>query len=327
MKRTRKKKWSLLVLRDADQNVKQFRVSKRSVVAAPAAAVLAVSSCIALLQLRSANELAYVEEAMTAQVNAYTHTIQEKDESVVSLKLEIERLKKQSTEMKTKLTDLKQLETKLQKFTETYGRTVSPTEAVNVPRKEVSTSSYSASADDAARTMAKLAAQSDLDFRAIASLVDAMGVTMADSLRKTQLRRAQLAAIPSGWPTQSHKLTSGFGYRKDPFTGRSTFHAGVDISGDEGDTIFAAADGTVTETGSNASKGNYIVITHRNNLKTVYYHLKRVEAKRNDTVVRGEKIGLLGTTGRSTAPHLHFQIMQNDEPVNPLKYLRLVKED
>ncbi|CAH1210875.1 hypothetical protein PAECIP111893_03311 [Paenibacillus plantiphilus] len=325
MKRARKSKWSLLILRDADQNVKQFRVSKRSVVAAPAAAVLAVSGCIALLQLRSAYQLGSVEDVMAAQVNTYVHTINEKDESVVSLQHEVERLRKQTTEMKTKLTDLKQLEAKLQQFTETYGSTVRPSKSVNARKKEVSTSSYSAA--DEARALAKLATDSDLDFRAIANLVDTMEVTMADSLRKTKLRQAELAALPSGWPTQSHKLTSSFGYRKDPFTGRSTFHAGVDIGGQEGDPVFAAADGTVTETGSNASKGNYIVITHHNKLKTVYYHLKRADAKRNDTVVKGEKIGLLGTTGRSTAPHLHFQIMQNDEPVNPLKYLRLVKED
>lgn len=325
MKRTRKSKWSLLVLRDADQNVKQFRVSKRSVVAVPAAAVLAVSGCIALLQLRSAYQLGNAEDVMAAQKITYIHAINEKDERVLSLKHEVERLRKQTVEMNSKLTDLKQLEAKLQQFTETYGSTVRPSQAVNARKKEVTTSSYSAA--DEARALVKLAADSDLDFRAITSMVDTMEVTMADSLRKAQLRQAELAALPSGWPTSSKRLTSGFGYRKDPFTGRSAFHAGIDIGGQEGDPVFAAADGTVTETGSSSSKGNYIVITHRNKLKTVYYHLKRAEVKRNDTILRGEKIGLLGTTGRSTAPHLHFQIMQNDEPVNPLKYLRLVKED
>nr|WP_246427444.1 M23 family metallopeptidase [Paenibacillus phyllosphaerae] len=150
---------------------------------------------------------------------------------------------------------------------------------------------------------------------------------MSESLRQAKQRQAELDALPSGWPTISRTLTSSFGYRTDPFTGRSTFHAGIDIGGEPGDPVFAAGDGLVTETGSDSSKGNYIVITHSNGLQTVYYHLKRITAKLNDSALRGDKIGELGSTGRSTAPHLHFQIMQKDEAVNPLPYLRLVKED
>lgn len=175
--------------------------------------------------------------------------------------------------------------------------------------------------------MVRLAVESNLDFRSITKLVTSMEETMSASLRQERLRQAKLAALPTGWPTLSHILTSGFGYRSDPFTGRTTFHAGIDIGGKSGDPVFAAADGIVLETGTDSSRGNFIVIGHDDQLQTTYYHLKRIEAKQNDTVVRGEKIGLLGSTGRSTAPHLHFQIMQGDEPVNPFNYLRLVKED
>ncbi|MGO4374671.1 M23 family metallopeptidase, partial [Paenibacillus sp. MCAF20] len=73
--------------------------------------------------------------------------------------------------------------------------------------------------------------------------------------------------------------------------------------------------------------GKYIVIEHLGGLKTTYMHLKQIESKEGDLVVRGEKIGLLGSSGRSTGPHLHFQILQQSEPVNPLKYLALVKEN
>nr|WP_232243046.1 M23 family metallopeptidase [Paenibacillus sp. GSMTC-2017] len=128
-------------------------------------------------------------------------------------------------------------------------------------------------------------------------------------------------AIPSHWPTRSKQLTSSFGYRKDPFTGRATFHAGIDISGDSGDAVFSAADGTVNEVGFDSQLGNYVIIEHLGGLQTAYMHLKKIDAREGDIVVRGEKIGQLGSSGRSTGPHLHFQIMQKNEPVNPLKYL------
>lgn len=325
MKRARGSKWSFLIMRGADRNVKQFHVSKRSVVAAPAVVILAVSGCIAGLQLRSAYHLHKTEQILIMQRAAYTQTIQAKEKSVILLQQEIDRMKKESSDREDKLSDLLELEAKLKQFTEAYGNTVHPEGPVHVPKEQITTESYSPSEE--ARHMVRLAVESNLDFRSITRLVTSMEETMSASLRQERLRQAKLAALPTGWPTLSHILTSGFGYRSDPFTGRTTFHAGIDIGGKSGDPVFAAADGVVVETGNDSSRGNFVVIQHDDQLQTTYYHLKRIEANKNDTVARGEKIGLLGSTGRSTAPHLHFQIMQGDEPVNPFNYLRLVKED
>jgi murein DD-endopeptidase MepM/ murein hydrolase activator NlpD len=326
LKRARGNKWSFLVIRGAEHHVKQFRVSKRSVVAAPAAAVLAVSGCITGLQLRSAAELRQAKEEMATQSAAFAQTVQAKDQSLARLQQELARLKKQAAEMQTKLSDLQELETKLRQFTEAYGAAVQPEGPVNATQ-DGAAESASYSADSEARALVKLAAENNLDFRAVTSLVDTMSATMAESMRKERLRRAELAALPSGWPTESRLLTSGFGYRTDPFTGRSMFHAGIDIGGDVGDPIFAAAAGEVLEAGYDAARGNYIVIGHRNGLKSAYFHLHRIAVKEGESVKRGEQIGLLGSTGRSTGAHLHFQIMQEDKPINPFKYLRLVKED
>ncbi|BBH21817.1 hypothetical protein Back11_31620 [Paenibacillus baekrokdamisoli] len=325
LKRTRGSKWSLLIMRGADRNVRQFQVSRRSIIAAPAVAVLAVSGCIAGLQFRSAYHLHLTEQTLATQRASFAQNVQAKDKKVALLQQEIDRLKQQTSDMEDKLTDLQELEAKLKQFTDAYSSTVHQSAPVQAPEQSITNDSYSPTKE--AHRMIKLAMESKLDFRAFSSLIDTMAETMTASLKRDQLRRAEQAAIPSGWPTRSHMLTSGFGYRTDPFTGRSTFHAGIDIAGKQGDAVIAAADGVVLETGTNDSKGNYIIIKHTKNLKTTYYHLKRIVVNRNDIVVRGEKIGLLGSTGRSTAPHLHFQIMQEDEPVNPFNYLRLVKED
>ncbi|WP_127531077.1 peptidoglycan DD-metalloendopeptidase family protein [Paenibacillus kobensis] len=337
MKRSPKPKWSFVLMRGADKSVKQFKVSKRSVVAAPAAAVLALSGCIAALQIRSAFKIDSLHDEMSQQSNSFTHTVNNKDDSIGTLQEEIRRLNRQAEEMKGKINDLRELENKLKTFIEQYGR-LTETSAASTPAdtrtkadQTVSPLSSSASASASAsasptvqeaKSLIAMAEQSGLDFREISSLVDSMESAMEQSVKQAQARQAILDALPTGWPTKRpSKLTSSFGYRSDPFTHKSTFHAGVDIGGSTGDPVFSAADGTVEETGRDASEGNYIVINHHNGLKTKYMHLSRIEASAGDEVVRGEKIGLMGSTGRSTGAHLHFQIMQHDEPINPMRYL------
>jgi murein DD-endopeptidase MepM/ murein hydrolase activator NlpD len=319
-------------MRGPDKNVRQFNVSKRSMVAAPAAAILAVSGCFAGFQLRAVHQIDELESRLSAQTYAYRQAAQLKDKQAVSLEREIGQLTRQTSEMKTKLEDLRELEAKLQGLVDKYG---TPSDFTHSSSKAsdnksgVTTAGGSASSLGArgGSELEDMLSGSDPDFRGMSAMLDHMETSMAESLRRTNLRKAELAAMPSGWPTVSRIMTSGFGYRTDPFTGHSTFHAGVDISGEIGDPVFAAADGTVLEADFDSGKGNYVLIGHLNGLKTYYMHLKRTEAKKGESVVRGEKIGYLGSTGRSTGPHLHFEVVLRDVPVNPLKYLRLVKED
>lgn len=117
--------------------------------------------------------------------------------------------------------------------------------------------------------------------------------------------------------------TSSFGYRTDPFTGRASFHAGIDIAGDNGSPVYAAGAGTiVTAENSGGARGRYIVIEHPNGLQTWYMHLSKIQAHVGQTVDKGEQIAELGSTGRSTGPHLHFQVVKKDKPVNPLPYIQ-----
>ncbi|MWC30406.1 peptidoglycan DD-metalloendopeptidase family protein [Paenibacillus sp. MMS18-CY102] len=309
MKRSPKPKWSFVLMRGAEQSVKQFKVSKRSVVAAPAAAVLALSGCIAAIQIRSSFKIDSLHDEMSQQSNSFSQTVNGKDDSIGTLQEEIGRLNRQTQELKGKINDLHELENKLKTFIEQYGRLTETSSSATPNAQE-------------ARDLIMKAEQSGLDFRQISSLVDTMELTMEQSVKQAQARQAELDALPTGWPAKSSAtFTSGFGYRVDPFTGKSTFHAGVDIGGNVGDAVFSAADGTVEETGQDGSRGRFVVINHHNGLKTIYMHLSRIEASSGDEVVRGEKIGLMGSTGRSTGAHLHFQVMQHDEPVNPLRYL------
>ncbi|QWU18231.1 M23 family metallopeptidase [Paenibacillus sophorae] len=124
------------------------------------------------------------------------------------------------------------------------------------------------------------------------------------------------------WPTSSRMISSSFGYRTDPFKGSPAFHAGIDIAAQEGDVVFAAQGGEVFAAEQSAARGNYIVIDHANGLQTLYMHLNSLDVSAGDNVAKGQKIGRVGSTGRSTAPHLHFQVVKQNKNVNPLSYVK-----
>jgi murein DD-endopeptidase MepM/ murein hydrolase activator NlpD len=127
--------------------------------------------------------------------------------------------------------------------------------------------------------------------------------------------------LPSIWPVAG-ELTDGFGGRRNPFGGFSSeFHAGQDIATLWGTPVVAAGNGTVIFAGWQSGYGQLVVIDHGNGLTSRYGHLSKVEVTVGQKLVRGEMLGRVGSTGRSTGPHLHFEVRVNDEPVDPLPYL------
>ena len=127
--------------------------------------------------------------------------------------------------------------------------------------------------------------------------------------------------IPTMW-AHLGKINNEFGYRRNPFGGRGyEFHAGMDIDGDRGDVVASPANGIVTKAGWEGGYGNLIEIDHGNGLTTRYGHLMRGDVIVGDTIQRGQLIGLIGSTGRSTGPHLHYELRLNDKPINPRRFL------
>ncbi|MBX6359469.1 MAG: M23 family metallopeptidase [Acidobacterium ailaaui] len=130
-----------------------------------------------------------------------------------------------------------------------------------------------------------------------------------------------LANAPSLWPVVG-PVTSSFGERQDPFNGEGAFHAGIDISSSFGTPVRATADGTVEMADRASGYGREIVIDHGYGVKTVYGHLSGFAVTEGQEVTRGQVIGYVGTSGRSTGPHLHYEVRIRNTPVNPHKYLR-----
>ncbi|MEO0872688.1 MAG: M23 family metallopeptidase, partial [Pseudomonadota bacterium] len=138
--------------------------------------------------------------------------------------------------------------------------------------------------------------------------------------RMATLERA-LDGIPQVVPHANVSITSNFGYRRDPFTRRGAMHPGIDFRGKVGSPIYAAAPGTVVYAGWRGGYGRLVEIRHDNGLVTRYAHLARIDAKVGDSVAAGETVGGLGSSGRSTGPHLHFEVRINGKPVNPRPFL------
>ena len=130
-----------------------------------------------------------------------------------------------------------------------------------------------------------------------------------------------LSAIPFGRPS-SGSISSRYGYRKSPFSDAREFHGGVDFRGKTGDEVVTTADGVVEKAKHVRGYGKYVVIKHKKGYKTLYGHLSKIDVARGQKVEAGEKIGELGSTGRSTGPHLHYEIIRYGKRIDPGKYIK-----
>ncbi len=128
-------------------------------------------------------------------------------------------------------------------------------------------------------------------------------------------------AIPSVHPVHTLSFTSNFGIRSDPFRGTAAMHAGVDIPGPVGTPIYATADGIVSHAGSRGGYGNLVELSHGKGIATRYGHLSKILVADNARVTRGQLIALMGSTGRSTGPHLHYEVRIDGHAVNPIPFL------
>lgn len=127
--------------------------------------------------------------------------------------------------------------------------------------------------------------------------------------------------LPTIWAHMG-KINNEFGFRRNPFGGRSyEFHAGMDIDGEKGDIVVAPANGVISAAGWKGGYGNMIEIDHGNGLKTRYGHLSKIDVQEGDSIQRGQQIALVGSTGRSTGPHLHYELRLNDKAINPRRFL------
>jgi murein DD-endopeptidase MepM/ murein hydrolase activator NlpD len=157
-------------------------------------------------------------------------------------------------------------------------------------------------------------------FGVLRTLLQGLESRLRNVRKDVERQEALAAATPSIWPAKGW-LTGTFGGRSDPFTGEPAFHQGLDISTEKGNPVYATADGQVESASYTGDYGNLIVLRHDFGLTTRYGHLSVFNVKPGATVHRGDVIGFVGSTGRSTGAHVHYEILANGKLINPLQLL------
>ncbi|SFF60936.1 Murein DD-endopeptidase MepM and murein hydrolase activator NlpD, contain LysM domain [Fontimonas thermophila] len=172
----------------------------------------------------------------------------------------------------------------------------------------------------------------DNGFDTMLASLDAFERQLADRERQFRVledllltSRLQKEVRPSGWPIEGGWISSLFGVRTDPFTGRLTRHLGIDFAGRPGADVLAVAAGIVTEAGERDGYGNLVEINHGNGYTTRYGHNSQILVKPGDKVAKGQRIARMGSSGRSTGPHVHFEVLFNGIPVNPEQYINAAR--
>ncbi len=179
---------------------------------------------------------------------------------------------------------------------------------------------------------ASMGSQNSMGAQDILEALDRLSRQLEDRSSQLQVlegvlmnRGLQAEVLPKGRPIVQGWLSSRYGMRTDPFTGKRDFHAGIDFAGKEGSAVVATAAGVVTWAGNRSGYGKLVEINHGGGYVTRYGHSRKILVKIGDTVKKGQVIAEMGSTGRSTGPHVHFEVLINGRTVNPAKYIQAAR--
>ncbi len=304
------KQYTVLFIDDKGTPVRESRLSKRSIRFVTAVAIILIGIVATgthryiNMQRALADKdalLAQIDQQSSA-IESQRHQIQTFAEEINNLKLSLRAL----NDFETKIRIIANLEQKTDQATLfAVGGSMPEDLDPNLPLSQ-----------DHGRLVRKMHDQMKTVQQASSLQED----SFTSLLKSLESKRNLLAATPSLRPTTGW-ISSKFGYRVSPFTGRKEFHKGLDIATRQGTPIIAPADGVVTFSGKKWLMGKMMTVDHGYGMLTRYGHIYKLKKKKGDRVKRGEVIALVGNTGRSTGPHLHYEVRLNGVPVNPTKYI------
>lgn len=329
------RKFTILVVPEGASPVFRFRTRLALLLSLLVSAIVVIGLVLVLIVANRSHSsrIVALETELSSSKDYYESTVDDKEQAIDTLLTELLDLSEKSKTIESRMLELEQLEAELKAITNGNRQTggLAPTVAVAAD-----------SPGEAFEQNGGVGGESiPLSEEDVLTLINETKDSIAASLNEmpdlqsrleqtkinVEKYKEMMRILPTYWPTDSARVTSQFGKRSDPFSGRLTVHSGLDIGGQTGDPIYAAADGTVTDTGYSSARGNYATIKHPSGLQTIYMHMKKTTAAKGDVVKQGDKIGLLGSTGRSTGPHLHIEVIKGGVTVDPLIYLTIPGED
>ncbi|QNK59018.1 M23 family metallopeptidase [Paenibacillus sp. PAMC21692] len=322
------KLFTFVIIPEANQSVKRFTVSGYILVIVPSAiALLAICAAI-FISLFSGNaaKLAHLQARLDLSQSGYEKSLQFKNDRIAALEADLTTLSAQADQIENKISEIAELESQLKEIVGIQSTDVHISSANSMPLSEGGQGGEEFSLMQSAEAFS-LANRTGEEFDLLASLMDELKPSL-EATKSAILKHQQLLDItPTIWPSDNRKITSTFGVRRDPISGRSAVHNGLDIGGNRGDPIYAAADGVVTLSERTYPQGNNILIDHGRGIETRYLHLNARHVEVGDKVHKGQLIGELGNTGRSTGPHLHYEVIVNGTHVDPKPYIQEDREE
>ncbi|MEB3100884.1 peptidoglycan DD-metalloendopeptidase family protein [Ferviditalea candida] len=315
------RKITLIFIDDANRPViqKTFSVSKLKIAAGVSLiALCSFAAAVIFVWLGYESSIRQLHSRLNREQTGMRTLAASKDAKIGQLRNSILSLSEQAQKVNSRLQEIEQLTKTIQE------KTGLPSESSAAADPGSDVTGVAEGGPSSALTPENMRQETEILLRQYDSLLQQMEPlnSKLTSLQTVLLHMEQIKRItPSIWPVLTRKITSGFGIRRDPFTGKPSFHDGLDIEARIGDPVFAAADGKVIIVSFDYEHGNYIVIDHGRQMHTMYLHLSKFAVKLGETVQKGDLIARVGTTGQSTGPHLHYQVTVNNKPVNPARYL------
>lgn len=320
-----KKKFTLMIIPGANERVIRLKLPHSTFIIVPVVICLVLIGFFLTVYLMNTffkEETDQLIQQHAIEEKQLTEQITTQNSELHRLQLELIDFSEQTDLFKSKLEEIKKLDHVISIMTDPQisksANSSNPLD-IDIPpiNGDVGGTEQLVTDEEWAKLLSDTKSDLNLLIRNIEEVVDSLAASEEKLIEAQRLRDL----TPTIWPSDSRKITSGFGVRKDPFTQKASMHTGLDIGGDTGDNVYAAATGEVIETGQHHDYGNYILIEHTQGIQTKYMHLSKVLVSKGDKISKGEIIGLVGSTGRSTGSHLHYEVIKNGKQVNPQPYL------
>ncbi|MCD1259593.1 M23 family metallopeptidase [Paenibacillus athensensis] len=250
-----------------------------------------------------------------------------KDNELEQLQGDLIDMSQQAAEFRAKLEDIKKLQKVVELMTHTQGTSKSSADPAIPPAAGVAKDVGGAETAVTPEEVARMVSETRHGLSALVADVNDTLASLTDAEARLQEAERLQRITPTLYPADSRTVTSGFGIRRDPFTQRPAMHAGIDFDGELNDPVYATAEGTVVEAGFDSLHGNHIILDHTRGLQTEYMHMTKLLVKAGQAVAKGQQIGLIGSTGRSTGTHLHYEVHRYGVQIDPAPFLISDRKD
>jgi murein DD-endopeptidase MepM/ murein hydrolase activator NlpD len=315
-------KLTFIMIQDTNAGLIRVKISRAalSAVICSSLLLLGAAAYVYVHHFHSVAASQWIEAQLTDQTDRLRQDLVNKDSTIEQLQNEILQLSRQADEVRSKVEEMKALKQELTKLLPSNEAAPQDT-PVAAAAQAAATGMGGPSYPVTAQQIKSLSSQASASYLFIKQELNELQSEWTESKQALLVKREQLQRIPNIWPTRSRTVSSPFGYRKDPFTEKLSFHRGIDIAGKINDPVVAAAKGNVMTVGFDPFHGHHIILEHGDGLRTWYMHLNRTLVQRGDYVECGQQIGRLGSSGRSTGPHLHYEVVHHGKSTDPKPYL------